>query len=230
MGVISLEKSECLFWLGRYTERVYTTIRIFNDVLDKMLDQETKRYEGFCQRLNIPNIYTSPEDFVDRYLFDPDNPDSIYTNLSRAYDNALVLRNEISSMTLSYIQMALDIMATSRGTDNQYLMNQRILDYLLAFWGSLDDNVEGATRRNLVKCGKYTERLDLYCRLDIAYPQVEKEFKKLSSRMSKLDIPYRQKNYDRLAAYVQDDLHWPEHRKDALACVDHLFLSPGAAE
>ena len=73
MGVISLEKSECLFWLGRYTERVYTTIRIFNDVLDKMLDQETKRYEGFCQRLNIPNIYTSPEDFVDRYLFDPNH-------------------------------------------------------------------------------------------------------------------------------------------------------------
>lgn len=230
MGVISLEKSECLFWLGRYTERVYTTICIFNDVLDKMLDQEENRYVGFCERLNIPNIYTSPEDFVDRYLFDPENPDSIYSNLARAYDNALVLRNEISSMTLSYIQMALDTMAASRGTDTQYLMNQKILDYILAFWGSLDDNVEGATRRNLVKCGKYTERLDLYCRLDIPYPQVEKEFKKLTSRMNKLDIPYRQAQYSKLAAYIQDDLTWPQHRRDALACVDGLFAPPGSIE
>ena len=230
MGVISLEKSECLFWLGRYTERVYTTICIFNDVLDKMLDQEENRYVGFCERLNIPNIYTSPEDFVDRYLFDPENPDSIYSTLARAYDNALVLRNEISSMTLSYIQMALDTMAASRGTDAQYLMNQKILDYILAFWGSLDDNVEGATRRNLVKCGKYTERLDLYCRLDIPFPQVEKEFKKLTSRMNKLDIPYRQTQYSKLAAYIQDDLTWPQHRQDALECVDHLFMAPGVTE
>ncbi len=230
MGTISLEKSECLFWLGRYIERVYTTILIFNDVLDKMLDQNEERYKGFCQRLSIPDIYTSPEDFVDRYLFDPDNPDSIYSNLNRAYDNAMVLRNEIGTMTLSYIQLALDNMASSRNTDTQYLMNQDTLDYILAFWGSLDDNVEGTTRRNLVKCGKYTERLDLYCRLDIPYPQVEKEFKKLTSRMSKLDIPFRRSCYDRLAACVQDDVHWPELRQEALQCVDHLFLTPGAAD
>lgn len=230
MGTISLEKSECLFWLGRYIERVYTTIQIFNDVLDKMLDQNENHYKGFCARLSIPDIYTSPEDFVDRYLFDGENPDSIYSNLARAYDNALVLRNEISSMTLSYIQMALDNMTVSRGTDAQYLLNQKTLDYILAFWGSLDDNVEGTTRRNLVKCGKYIERLDLYCRLDIPYPLVEKEFKKLSSRMSKLDIPFRQRNYERLAACIQDDVHWPEHRQEALACVDHLFLAPGAVE
>jgi len=230
MGAISLEKSECLFWMGRYVERVYTTIQIFNDVLDKMLDQNERRYEGFCQRLNIPNIYSSPEDFVDRYLFDPENPDSIISNLSRAYDNALVLRNEIGSMTLSYIQMALDNMKTSRGTDAQFLLNLRTLDYILAFWGSLDDNVEGTDRRNLVKCGKYVERLDLYCRLDFPHSLTEREFKKLTGRMKKLDLPIRQNCYDGLAACLSEEALWPQRREEALQYVDHLFMTPGAVE
>ena len=29
MGIISVEQASRLYWLGRYTERVYTTIRMF---------------------------------------------------------------------------------------------------------------------------------------------------------------------------------------------------------
>ncbi|MFR9145116.1 MAG: alpha-E domain-containing protein [Mediterraneibacter sp.] len=29
MGIISMEKVDHLYWLGRYTERVYTTLRMF---------------------------------------------------------------------------------------------------------------------------------------------------------------------------------------------------------
>ena len=35
------------------------------------------------------------------------NPDSIISNLNRAYDNAIVLRESIGSETLSYIQLSL---------------------------------------------------------------------------------------------------------------------------
>ena len=229
MGVISLEKSECMFWMGRYVERVYTTLSIFNDVLDRMLDQNTQRYVGFCERLNIPNIYSSPEDFVDRYLFDPENPDSVISNLGRAYDNAMVLRNEIGSLTLSYIQLALDHMKESRGTDSQFLNNQDIMDYLLAFWGSMDDLVEGWERRNLVKCGKYIERLDLYCRLDISQRQVAREFSKLQPRMERLNLPIRAERYERLKALIDDKENWDKNRMEALDCVDHLFLPAGSS-
>ena len=40
MGIISLEKQDHLFWLGRYCERVYTTIRTFLLSYDKMLDND----------------------------------------------------------------------------------------------------------------------------------------------------------------------------------------------
>ena len=39
-------------------------------------------------------------------------------------------------------------------------------DLLLAFWGSVDDRVVDVERRDLLKVGKYSERLDLMIRLN----------------------------------------------------------------
>ena len=87
MGIISLEKANNLLWLGRYSERVYTTLRMFYQQFDKMIESSEDEYTEFCNKLNIPVIYTSNEDFVGRYLYDKENPDSVYSNLLRAYDN-----------------------------------------------------------------------------------------------------------------------------------------------
>ena len=37
MGIISLEQTDRLYWLGRYSERVYTTIRLFSQRYDIMI-------------------------------------------------------------------------------------------------------------------------------------------------------------------------------------------------
>ena len=42
------------------------------------------------------------------YLFDEENPDSVILSMKRAYDNGVVLREELSSNVLSYIQLALN--------------------------------------------------------------------------------------------------------------------------
>lgn len=70
MDIISVESMDRLYWLGRYTERVYTTIRLFADSYDRMIDGSVTDYDGFCRRLDIPNIYASREDFIARYCFD----------------------------------------------------------------------------------------------------------------------------------------------------------------
>ena len=66
MGIISVEHTNQLFWLGRYSERVYTTLNIFADRFDSMIDLDTDKYEEFCLLQEIPNIYTSKEDFASR--------------------------------------------------------------------------------------------------------------------------------------------------------------------
>ena len=64
-------------------------------------------YVDFGKNIDIPNIYEGKEDFVEKYPFDPSNPDSIISNLNRAYDNAIVLRESIGSECLAYIQLAI---------------------------------------------------------------------------------------------------------------------------
>ena len=65
MGFISIEQSDNLFWLGRYAERVYRTIRCFEALCDVMLDIDEQAYKPFCAALNIPNIYKDSLDFID---------------------------------------------------------------------------------------------------------------------------------------------------------------------
>lgn len=135
MGVISREKVDHLYWLGRYTERVYTTLRMFFHLYDGMIEAPDGIYGEYCERLNIPNIYTSNRQFVQSYLFGKDNPDSVYANMERAYDNAVVLRDELSTTVLSYVQLALDTFEACSKTTAPLLELQQVIDYLLAFWG-----------------------------------------------------------------------------------------------
>ena len=84
MGIISVEQAGHLYWLGRYTERVYTTLRFYSKSFDVMIDETIDSYQKFCASIDIPNIYASKEDFIRRYPFDAENPDSIISNLNRA--------------------------------------------------------------------------------------------------------------------------------------------------
>ena len=82
MGIISIEKADHLYWLGRYTERVYTTLRVFFHIYDNMIEQPEGIYAKYCKRLNIPDIYTSNRQFAQSYLFDEDNLPDKYSVLS----------------------------------------------------------------------------------------------------------------------------------------------------
>ena len=104
MDFISIEKGENLFWLGRYVERVYRTLNYLEGLYDVLIDTDETAYKEFCAALNIPDVYEDASDFMTSYFFDELNPDSVYSNLSRAYDDGILLRNTISTRSLAYIQ------------------------------------------------------------------------------------------------------------------------------
>ena len=162
MGIISVEQADRLYWLGRYTERVNTTIKMFGQSFDSMIDGIPETYGEFCRMIDIPDVYGSMENFNKNYPFDENNPDSIISNLTRAYDNAIVLRESIGSETLSYIQLAIYEMQKARVSESPLIELQKVLDYLLAFWGVADDVIDDERIRNIIKAGKRIERIDLY--------------------------------------------------------------------
>jgi len=47
MGIISVEYSSNLYWLGRYAERAYTTLNTFFNYHDKSLDKDKNSYREF---------------------------------------------------------------------------------------------------------------------------------------------------------------------------------------
>lgn len=190
MGAITLEKSNNLYWLGRYIERVFTSIKIYQDLFDRMLDGDLDIYHSYCQKLEIADIYLNDAHFVTSYLYEKKNPDSIISNLSRAYDNAIILREEITSESLSYIQLAMNTLETTELSEAPILDLQDVQDNIYAFWGSVDETVDEGCR-NIMKCGKYAERVDLYYRLQYPTDVLEKTVCKLDNRLKKLKNIYQ---------------------------------------
>lgn len=192
MGIISLNNADHLYWLGRYSERVYTTIRLFSDSYDNMIDRCLNDYEGFCRRLEIPNIYASSDDFISRYCFDENDPNSIYSNLLRAYDNCITLREEVGSDTFAYVQLALYEMQRARTSTAPLIELQRVNDNILAFWGIADDLIESENVRNIIKVGKRIERLDLYSRLHMPKSEMLREIHRLQGRLLRTGLRYNE--------------------------------------
>ena len=205
MGIISIEHSDRLYWLGRYSERVYTTLRIFSDQYDSMIDLKEEEYKDYCRKQDIPDIYYSAESFAQRYCFDEEDPNSIISNLTRAYDNAVVMREEIGSNTLAYIQMAVYAMNKAKISGAQIFELQRVKDNIVAFWGIVDDSIDDEHVRSMIKLGKRVERLDLYARMHMERPELKREAEKLNRRIDRTGLSYSKKRLAHINFLIEDD-------------------------
>lgn len=206
MGIISVEQTNRLFWLGRYSERVYTTLRLYSNSFDSMIDKKVYHYQDFCRMIDIPDIYGSKECFKESYPFDESNPDSIFSNLNRAYDNAIVLREEIGSETLSYIQLAIYDMNKAKISRSPLIEMQRVIDNILAFWGIADDIIESEQVRNIIKIGKRIERIDIYARLGMGRRELVREVNRMTHRIERCGIKFDREK----AEYLKELVNAPE--------------------
>ena len=205
MGIISIEHSDRLYWLGRYSERVYTTLRIFSDQYDSMIDLKEEGYKDYCRKQDIPDIYYSAESFAQRYCFDEEDPNYIISNLTRAYDNAVVMREEIGSNTLAYIQMAVYAMNKAKISGAPIFELQRVKDNIVAFWGIVDDSIDDEHVRSMIKLGKRVERLDLYARMHMERPELKREAEKLNRRIDRTGLSYSKKRLAHINFLIEDD-------------------------
>ena len=204
MGTVTLGKLDSLYWLGRYLERVYQSIGMYRSVYDKLIDQDTEVYKQECEVMGIPDDFDSPQDFAWRIAFDTDHPLSIFSTLYRAYDNAMVMRNEISSDTLAYIHLALAEMKRGRRSEAPLMELQNVEDLIFAFWGCLDDRVDNEGVRNTVKVGKRIERIDILLRRNADREDLIREMTRMVSRIDTTDLPYNRTALLYAAAMVED--------------------------
>ena len=205
MGIISFEQADRLYWLGRYSERVYTTIRLYFESYDELIDGSEDLYRNFCRSIDIPDVYGSMEVFEERYPFDSSDPNSIMSNLTRAYDNAIELRDEIGSEVISYIQLAIYAMNKANISSAPLIEMQKVMDNILAFWGIADDSIDSEYARNMIKAGKRIERIDLYGRLKQPRKELHREVKRLIPRLERSGLTYNKENLMLLKTLVEAD-------------------------
>lgn len=220
MGIMTIEHADRLYWLGRYTERVYSTIRFFSSSFDKMISHDESACAEFCQQLDIPNIYHGWDDFLTRYNFDRTNPDSVASNLDRVYDNAVVMRDEIGSDAICYIQLAVYALDRAAVSETPYLEMQKVSDNMLAFWGIVDDQIESENVRNIIKIGKRIERIDLYARLNMSQEALKREVRRLCGRIGRTNLRYRQERLGELQTLVEQE---PLPYRSIVTCVDSVL-------
>lgn len=226
MGTISIEHSDRLYWLGRYTERFFITLRSLDRLYDKMIDDKYG-YREYLDNFGLNDSYTDSLDFIRSFLYDENNPNSAAYCLERAYDNGIVLREEISSKTLSFLQMAKDTLTKSQDKPNVRLSLLPLKDILYSFWGSINEHIYDDEIRNIIYIGKTLERLDLYMRMRFPFATVEKEFIRLCKNLHRVpkDTPFRY-NTKYLSILVETLGTKEDYEKDtckALKSLGHLF-------
>lgn len=190
---LTLKQVDSIYWLGRYTERVLTTLKVFMDVYDSQLDSHFD-YAKYCSDLDIYNGFTSLSDFCQRYAFDRTYASSIISSMNRSYDNAIMLRETIGSDSLSYIELALRRMEDAQYSQTPALVFQKVIDNIMAFKGQVFDSIADHNVRHILLAGLTLERLDMYLRLNMNEDKIAFECRRLTHSIERTDI-----NCDRLA-------------------------------
>ncbi len=215
-------KSEHLYWLGRYTERVLISVRLLMDMYDQMIDGDPIDYQGFCTRMGIDNIYTDAADFCRRYLFDADDPDSIYCAMRFAYDNAIVLREVLTSEGLSYIQLALTAIEHAAESSSPLVELQVVIDNINAFRGSCYEHIDESSR-NIIRCGSSVERIDIMIRTRYHLNRLSDEVSMLLNRLYKTRLEPDQECLNSLVDAVLDSRKPEASDEQLLVWVENLF-------
>ncbi|MBQ0156503.1 MAG: alpha-E domain-containing protein [Bacteroidales bacterium] len=186
---ISTAKADKLFWLGRYAERTYLNLHLLRAYYDKMIDGDAEAYEEYCKNLSLDADFKSPSNFVKSFLYDKQNPFSISAELEFANDNAMVLREEITSETLGYIQMSIAQISSLAKTNEANITHlQPITDNLLSMWGSIEERVLNDYALAILMAGKIIEQIDIRVRFDYPFDRVELLYERLKTHLRY--VPY----------------------------------------
>ena len=229
MDYVSITKTNRLFWLGRYYERVSLTLRFIMERYDEMIDTDMFDYHQYCYDLGIPDNYLDSDDFFEKYIFDVDNDFSIRNSAEQMLGNGMVLRETIGSPTLAYLQMA--VYSLDELSMNKYPLGlglQQVIDNIMAFRGSYDDFIEDDSVRNTIKCGASIELMSFCLRTRFLEEALPTELHKFLKRLPRCNLPTDALSLQALVRqsriYEGKYDAFPLEKRDYINAVESLFI------
>lgn len=223
MGTFTVTKNNRLFWLGRYTERVYQGVVIVRNILDDALDNDSIDIADYCTKIGIFADFTSVEDFCNRYAFDRSLQGSIVNSADSMLGNGMVLRELLGTPTLSYLEMTLSALEAASTSHSSAIQFQWALDDIMAFRGSYAELVYEEAIRNTIKSGASVERVSTLLRFDADEPSLCKELHRLINRLNKTNLSYDLDKLICIKEYLSSNEEHPD-RSQLLNSIETLFL------
>ena len=224
--IISANKANCLFWLGRYEERVYITLHMMRKCYDKMIDGEMEDYWPFWQKLDPLGVYQTNDEFTLGMMYDCGNPSSVMSAQTKAMDNAILLREEIMSETLSYLEMSVALLKRcSEKQETNVMTLQPVIDWSLAFWGSAEQRLQNHKAQYIMMIGRNIENLDMLLRFEYSYERIAQAYdsvKHYSRQLTGLLDDHIESQLDSLIIREKFDLSNLEYKNKLLAFVNQL--------
>ena len=190
LALVTASKAGNLYWLGRYTERVFTTLNQFFPFYDRVMDTDVDAFRPFARALDLPEDFQDFDAFIHSFLYDEKNPDSVRSAIVYAFNNAVILRPELSSRLLQYVELAMSsiVEAADRAAFDEDIYKHRdIADNMLAFWGGVENSPVDPTLKSFIFVGKYLERVDLYARFGYSMEELKAPLGKLASYIMPLN-------------------------------------------
>ena len=179
--------AECLLWMSRYIERAENNARLLEVNLQLMLDFDSQSEATVRQHwAPIINSLEDQEFFHEFYqeadgdsvvefvTFEQKNPNSIYSCLARARENARSVREQISSEMWEHLNSLYLFIRSDEARElfrtSSYQFYQRILHGSFQFIGITDATMTHGEGWDFIQLGKFLERADCTSRiLDVKY-------------------------------------------------------------
>ena len=183
---ISPAKAHHLYWLGRYAERVSAQMHFLRHYYDLCLDEgHEDAIHQYCSKLHLPICTRDRDAFLVEHLFG-DQCGSLRHTLNCLNDNSIVLREELTTNTIAYVNLCV---ATLKHSDHKKDVNinslQPISDYILAFWGSVLQYVTNGATLDMLFIGKRVEFIDMYSRFGEKHSRLAAEWRNMDRRLDR---------------------------------------------
>ncbi len=225
-NVITADKANRLFWLGRYAERVYISLHLLRRYYDKVLDGDIQDLNEYYTCLGVGGDVT--REFQISQLYDLNNICSIATSMALASDNAIILRHDITSESLSYVQMSQALLNECSAIKEKNITHlQPITDHMLAFFGSIDERVFDKRIRKFLKIGKLIENLDLHIRFNYPFFRIDEVYQTLKEYISQVDAVADSKTIERLDDLLTEDKYMDQtvgYKETVLGYINTLVM------
>ena len=85
LSLVTASKADNLYWLGRYTERAFTTLVQFFPFYDRVMDTDVDAFRPFAKALDLPQDFEDFDGFIHSFLYDGTNPDSVRSAIVAAF-------------------------------------------------------------------------------------------------------------------------------------------------